>query len=346
MAKYAKTTSTSKTSQYQLQLKTSSHSTTPMTNTTSTSTPLSAPAAAGRSPTRVRSKHDKLQPRKRLVQPSFKSGPTISISVALRGTLAHKKSSRSIKPAKSMEEQKPKSWFFEIYEEPEDHQEYHMSEWTMTQSSANLDISDDEGKSKSFCEPEVEGRGKENVDPNESFETRPPITRSMSRVSQVEPDVNSMNAEDTRTPLASLDAAEFYGEGLNATSVVLVHDDVVEAAKETAEAPIEQQEEPTKEPELEDTFTFVAPVEPQLDDRISLPVIDIPAWAKKQTLQLHAAPSQLDDQDPAIVADNLDIEIWESESAKDENEQQEEECSTGHIVVREGQTICLSEVSV
>lgn len=321
-----------------------------MVNTicTTMATPLSAPAAAGRSPTRQRSKHDKLQPRRRFVQPSFKSSPTISISAALRGTLAHKKSSRSVKSARSIEEQRPKSWFFDIYEEPEDHQEYHMSEWTMTQSSANLDISDDEGKTKSFCKPDTHERGKENVDPNETFETRPPVTRSTTQSAQIEADVNSMNAEEVRTPLSNLNAAEFYGEGLNATSVVLVHDDV-EPAEETAEVSSEQQEPAPESEIVKQDFTFEAPVAAQLVEQLLLPQIDIPEWAKQQALQFDTLPEQsvyLQDEPATTVdtVDNLDIEIWESESAKDENEQQEEG-PNGHIVVGEGQTICLSEIS-
>ncbi len=129
---------------------------------------------------------------------------------------------------KDFETSKPKSWFFDIYEESDETQNYRMNEWTMTQSATGLDISDDESKSLSR---KTSDRGKENVDPNETA-LSVPVTRSMAAAAAAatqakEKDINSMkmDEEEDRTPLADLNPPGYYAEGLDATSVVLVHDD-------------------------------------------------------------------------------------------------------------------------
>lgn len=197
-------------------------------------TPVSAPAA-GRSPTRQR--QGLLQPRKRFNPPSFSgTSPLLSISAALSGTKksrqerqarkAHHRSSSTI-----IEDAIPKSWCFDIFEESQETQDYRMNEWTMTQSATGLDISDDEGKSTSKS-PDRLDRGKENIDPDQPSVT---MTRSMAATAAAaaaakkEQNANAMLEDEARTPLGDLNPAEFYTEGLNAASVVLVHDDDAEA---------------------------------------------------------------------------------------------------------------------
>ncbi|KAK5941025.1 hypothetical protein PMZ80_006302 [Knufia obscura] len=315
------------------------------------STPLSAPAAAGRSPTRARGRLIKPQPRRRFVPPTLGSpSPSLSIAAALKGTLAHKKISRT-KKTSTLDEAKPKSWFFDIYEEPEAQQDYRMSEWTMTQSSAALEISDDEGKAKSFDGTVEKAEiGKENIDPNEMFVTSAPVTRAgvaAAALARAEEKKDSIKPEEPRTPLGDLNAAEFYGEGLDATSVVLVHDDVpqetsadFEATEGDAKIDVQEDQpsEPAVAPAIQD-FTFEARHEPQADEQVEMPVQEIPEWAKKSSLALTSDALQGEPSEPG--AESADIEIWESESAKDENEQHENQ-HPHHVIVGEGQTISLS----
>ncbi|KAK5071916.1 hypothetical protein LTR64_004306 [Lithohypha guttulata] len=327
----------------------------------STQAPLSAPAAAGRSPTRVsnRSKLDKSAPRRRFAPPSIKAAPTLSVAAALRGTLAHKKpsSSRSRRSTgPTLGESKPQSWFFDIYEEPEDQQDYRMCEWTMTQSSAALDISDDEGKpGKSSDKHNGEDRGKENVDPNEMATPPVPVTRPSSATAAAvtaEQDGDKMAAEEPRTPLGDLNASEFYGEGLNATSVVLVHEDVpadeVDSQAEAQDTELttpEQSSEPPLVAAVAEDFTFTSQHEPRINAEPEVMPEDIPDWVQRTSLTFDILNDQDDTAKLMPSADTGDIEIWESESAKDENEhqqQEDEEQYSNRVVIGAGQTISLS----
>lgn len=310
-------------------------------------TPLSAPPAAGRSPTRLHNRYDKSQSKRRFVPPSLKtSSPSISIAAALRGTLAHKRSTKPKKTVTVLEDAKPKSWFFDIFEESEEQQNYRMSEWTMTQSSAALEISDDEDKGSCCEDHEKSDKGKENIDPNEMFVTTGASTRATATTTPTETaDQKESKAVEPRTPLGDLYAADFYAEGLDATSVVLVHDDSREDTTTLEEA---QEQTETAEPvtatpmPVANDFTFEAPVQHQDEAEQDLINEPIPEWAQ----QAARNAEDHEQQDDVLVycddtAEPADIEIWESESAKDENEYQEES-SGGRIVVGEGQTISLS----
>jgi hypothetical protein len=270
---------------------------TPRLETTARSTtPVSAPAAAGRSPTR---KGHSLQPRRRFVPPSLGSkSPSLSITAALNGTLAHKKARK----VRTIEESKPKSWFFDIFEEPEQVQHDRMNDWTMSQSATNLlDISDDEGKT----ERSHSDRGKENIDPNE---IPMPVTRSMAAAKAASEDLKKDMMLDDRVPLGDLNPAKFYPEGLDATSVVLIHDDVPEDTVEKCE--------PTP---VKNAFTFEAeqalPSEVQEVDVRAVLEAAAPKWEAIAAPSVTPDPNEIPRLEPGEQLD-----IWESESAKDENE--------------------------
>ncbi|KAK5259311.1 hypothetical protein LTR20_006149 [Exophiala xenobiotica] len=322
---------------------------TPRLDTTikpSSTTPASAPAAAaGRSPTRRRS--SLLKSSKRLNLPTFSAGTqplSLSLSAALTGT---KKSRRLHQSRKSrsrdstIEDSKPHSWFFDIYEESEETQEYRMNEWTMTQTATGLDISDDE--SKAMSNPEKLDRGKENIDPDEQSA---PVTRSMAAaaVARQEKDVNAMMDDEPRTPLADLNPARFYAEGLDATSVVLVHDDDAEAETDI--------EEETTVPGPRG-FTFQGP------GSLTAKVIEDLNTPSLGEILSSATPYNLEASDPVLGEGELsdfaavenkgteiDIEIWESESAKDENETVEADvpCTPGSPGVGDENVFALQEL--
>ncbi|KIX94052.1 uncharacterized protein Z520_10078 [Fonsecaea multimorphosa CBS 102226] len=290
-------------------------------------TPASAPAA-GRSPIRQRSAL--LQSRKRFNPPPFSSAthsPSLSLSAALNGTKKARAQSRKLNKA-TIETSKPKSWFFDIYEETEEAQDYRMNEWTMTQSATGLDISDDESKSQH--KKSSADRGKENIDPNE---VTAPMTRSMTAAANAvaatekakEKEVK-MNDDEARSPLADLNPAEFYAEGLDATSVVLVQDD-----DEEAETDVEGDE--TKQ---RHDFTFQPPTTSASLSSTAKVIQELNAPSLAEILS-SAAPNPLGDtlldeaEAPgypftdahsarADADGDVEIEIWESESAKDENE--------------------------
>lgn len=194
-----------------------------------------------------------------------------------------------------------------------------MNEWTMTQSAYGLDISDDESKAKDRLD-----RGKENVDPNE---ISVPVTRSMAAAAaNVKPasrisrrDKDDMSDEEPRTPLGDLNPTEFYAEGLDATSVVLVHDETVEA-EVVAREPEVQEAESISTPQF--NFSSTSPLTTKAIEALDTPSIDQILGAP--TIQwdsvVDSSATTAADLDITIDSTCQDVEIWESESAKDENE--------------------------
>ena len=229
----------------------------------------------------------------------------MSISAALNGTLANKKA----KKIRTIQESKPKAWFFDIFEEADQVQDDRMNEWTISQSAISLDISDDESKTK-----DQNDRGKENVDPNE---LSAPITRSMAAAKAASEDLRKDMMTDTRSPLGDLNPVDYYAEGLDATSVVLVQEEVQEDAKQ-ADAVVP---EGTPLP-AEHDFTFEAPEPSQAHDNIttadigSVILASVPNWETETLIEDKA-------EDNLEVPQQEDLDIWESESAKDENEKRE-----------------------
>lgn len=308
---------------------------------------MSAPPAAGRSPTRLRGRYDKSRPKRRFAPPSLKTAsPSISIAAALRGTLAHKKPVKPKKATVYLDDAKPKSWFFDIFEESEEQQDYRMSEWTMTQSSAALELSDDENKGSCFDGREKGDKGKENIDPNEMFVVTAPVTRAAAAASANALQGQEAKHEEPRSPLGNLNAADFYAEGLDATSVVLVHEDAedVADAQEGTSQCVPQDAEPATAPASENlTFDVLADSTAEAADA-DLANEPIPEWAR----QTSSAVGNQTQHDETFIycdadAEPAEIEIWESQSAKDENENREQ-LSHHHqyVVVGEGQTISLS----
>ncbi|KAG9556275.1 hypothetical protein KCU79_g10303, partial [Aureobasidium melanogenum] len=199
----------------------------------STRTPLTAPA--GRSP---KSKRDRRRLSvhtpitSALSRPSARTGLPFSIDAALTASLKTTAPTAALpKPATSLEESMPSSWFFAIHEDtPEEEAENLMEHSTLT-----LDISsDDESATKAN-----EDRGKENVapadyDPVTSSASSPRSSRrSQKSATDMETD------EASRAPLGSLDTTEFIPEGLTKDSVVVITE-LPETC--TFEAPVEKQD--------------------------------------------------------------------------------------------------------
>ena len=296
---------------------------TPRLNTLvkSSTTPASAPAAAaGRSPVRKR-QGGLLQSRKRPAPPPFGTkSPALSISAALSGTLANRKSKKP-RSSTTIEDSKPKSWFFDIFEESEETQDYRMNEWTMTQSAYGLDISDDESKAKERLD-----RGKENIDPDE---ISVPVTRSMTAAaSTAKPrisrkDKDAMLDDEPRMPLGDLNPAKFYAEGLDATSVILVQDDTPETEVEAVE---EQVIDPKSQPEFTFSTTASLSLSTKAIEALETPSIDQilgDATSNWDSTLKSSAPTTIALDSKVEIPEPQDIEIWESQSAKDENEKPE-----------------------
>ncbi|KAI4731890.1 hypothetical protein E4T49_00044 [Aureobasidium sp. EXF-10728] len=203
----------------------------------STRTPLTAPA--GRSP---KSKRDRRRlsahtptriDASTLSRSSARTGLPFSIDAALTASLKTSVPAAAPlpKPATSIEESMPSSWFFAIHEDTAEEE----AENLMEHSTLTLDLSsDDEAATKAN-----EDRGKENVAPADYD----PISSSSSSPRASRRSLKSATDMDTeeaaRAPLGSLDTTEFIPEGLTKDSIA-----VVSELPETCifEAPAEEQE--------------------------------------------------------------------------------------------------------
>ncbi len=223
---------------------------------------------------------------------------------------------------RTLEESKPKSWFFEVFEEPEQLQNDRMNEWTISQSATSLDISDDESKTK-----ERSDRGKENIDPNE---VSAPITRSMSAAKVASQDLRKdIMTDDARSPLSDLNPAEYYAEGLDATSVVLVPDEASVDEKQT-ETVAEHEETIPTEINLAVQATEALKVESDLctADIGGVILEAAPNWETETRAEDRVEIS-------LEIPHQEDLEIWESQSAQDESENFEKQLEGGVFTLQE-----------
>ncbi|MCJ1473544.1 hypothetical protein MMC13_002195 [Lambiella insularis] len=248
--------------------------------------PSSAPAAAGRSPKSKRigilSRHRRINP------PSYGllNGPPFSIDAALSGTVSsYKPEPVQVITLPTLEDSVPKTWLFDIHEDTIGDVVNNVVSFT----AKTLDISDDEGR-----RAEKNDRGKENVPPPDypSSSVAPTVgsARPVSR--------NDMMTDEARTPLGSLDAVEFYAEGCDTSSFIIV----------PGEKSDDVDEKCCKWPAVED----LASIAPQ--HKTLAPQDSRDGW--KDLLEQIETTKKANAAAPALQEPAADIEIWESESAK------------------------------
>jgi len=308
-----------------------------ITTTVKPSITSSAPATADRSPTKPKRSGILSNRRTRLNAPTFglRNKAPLSLAAALSGTLANKKHKQRLDGA-TLEESKPKAWFFDIFEETEEQQNLVANEWTMTQSACTLDISDDESKTSTG-----DDRGKENIPPNELYTpaaTVSPLPAAVITTQIATTSRKDLMTDEPRTPLGDLNPSDYYADGHDATSVVLV-------PEEEEDMPEEQSEQTACNDDLlpptTTAFNFTAETPaPSAQDQLMI------FHSELSCLLLGAAatlplPLADDDQrgglemgffdtytcagegvavDGEGAAEKAEIEIWESGSAKDEGE--------------------------
>ena len=281
------------------------HTQTPKLNTLikpTSITPASAPAAAGRSPTsskRVGILSRSRRGLSRIDPPAFgakarNATPRLSLAAALNGTMAYSKpSSKPVKHVPTLEEALPKSWAFDIHEDTPEEEMVNL----MGHSTCTLDISDDESKASS-----VEDRGKENVPPMDmaTVGTVPAVSRRDAMMDEV------------RSPLGDLKAEDFYAEGCDATSYITVPGD------DTPEKPATSSMNNILAggSKLCNEFTLEVPSE----SSTLLKKAEIDALiCGSEPPKAEPEPSSLDDDEDAAT----DIEIWESGSTQEDEENRE-----------------------
>ncbi|KAF7959934.1 hypothetical protein EAE96_001537 [Botrytis aclada] len=324
-----------------------------VTTTAPKSTPLTAPA--GRSPTRKRvgilNNHRRASSSITRVDPpkfstSKPSGLSFSIDAALSGTIPsysarqRQRQALSSKGTKAQTSQKEipsslhanegkSSWFFQIHEDTEEEHATNL----MEHSTGILDISSDEETLTRLRDE----RGKENVPPLDDIsQTRTLLTAfassssmSMSRKDDVEiremkmrikmqqkkrREIEEGAIDVDRAPLGEMRKEDFYAEGCDEKSVFIILPDPEpevsveeeETEKET-EVPLEQEEQ-IPEPQI--TITLPEPVSMAYTPgkgKGKGKEIDIEFLMQKKVVEPMEKPE-------------ADFVVWESGSAKDENE--------------------------
>lgn len=270
----------------------------------------SAPAVAGRSP---KSKRIGILSRRRMTTspftrvnpPSFsgngiQGGLPFSIDAALSGTVPSYRpnpvQAKEVQPKEfcTLEESIPKGWMFDIYEETEEMQEQNV----VVHRACNLDISDDE----SVAEVKAD-RGKENIPPCDGLST------SLTEITTSIPaSRKNMMTDEPRTPLGDLETSDFYAEDCDASSYIIIQ----------GESSTDQDaDKPNVGPEPKEAHPSPRLLAPELADGWKSLLAQVEA-----SKQIHPSSDFYHSHslDKVEIGSAPTVEIWESESAKDEDE--------------------------
>lgn len=279
--------------------------TSPIKISTGISKPSPLTAPAGRSPTRgkrsglLSNRRRTAGPYSRVDPPSFRSAGAapFSLDAALKGTIpsyaarpaAPKRASNPLEPDMKA------SWFFDIHEDTEEQEMTNM----LQHSTCVLDISSDE---ESELKARRESReDKENVPPVDDVSQT-----SGRRAARPAPRADDMVVEKERVALGALNTADFYAEGCDESSVIIV------PADEEAETDTEEQM-PARAPK---SFVF----SPEITK--NAPSLEAPIPIEKSIDALMTKPSEPGSSKAAVLqpidGTGESFELWESGSAKDD----------------------------
>jgi len=267
--------------------------------------PLSAPA--GRSP---KSKKTGILSRRRMTASPFtrinppafstsevNTGLPFSIDAALAGTVSDYKSK-----SKSTHR---KAWQFEIHEDSPTDEMTNL----MEHSTCTLDISDDESRAATKEDKD----NKENIPPIDG----PAATAFSTQIIASRRDVMT---DDTRSPLGDLDAADFYADGCDWSSVFIVGaEDAGDNIEEKCHAV----------PDLPESS-------PPARLRANAVTNDRDAWKEIIAQLAPNGPSEIAKNQHPLANDDpkletTEIQIWESESAKGDDDWDNHEPVTNGI---------------
>ncbi|KAI1802930.1 hypothetical protein F4811DRAFT_526933 [Daldinia bambusicola] len=286
------------------------------------STPLSAPA--GRSPTRgkrsgILSSRQRTKAFSRVNPPNFGSSSAspapFSLDAALKGTipsytgrsgsssaksLSSSSSSSSLDLGSLHEGEMKQSWFFDIHEDTPEQEMTNL----LQHSTCVLDISSDEESETRRQRERAEG--KENVPPVDdvSQTSRPRASRPAAD--------DEMVFEKERSPLGEMNVREYYSEGCDENTIVIIPGDDEEAGEA-------QQQQKQQQSESKPDFT---PSSSSGESRAPQLTVEVEDGA----LSVDQLMGKTDESAPgAAVLEPLEgtgesFEVWESGSAKDETE--------------------------
>ena len=220
----------------------------------------------------------------RINPPSFSAtGTSNEMSYSIDAALSGTVSSCNKKVVSMLDGSFSNGWKFDIREDTEGERLDNI----LQHSTCILDISDDEGTANGKG-----GRGKENIPPANFTPIANPVPVSRK----------DMMTDEPRTPLGDLNAGKYYAEGCDTNSFVIIPDEHSESSEVEKTATSEFQSGANPAYELDDGWkTLIAQVN----------------VAQKSGVAGNGYTSLFED----IPKDDLsEVEIWESESAKGEDE--------------------------
>jgi hypothetical protein len=179
------------------------------------------------------------------------------------------------------------NWFFDIHEDTPEQEMTNL----LQHSTCVLDISSDEESEEKANRARAEGRDKENIPPVDDVSQT--SSRRAARLS-----ADDMIVEKERVALGEMNTADFYAEGCDATSIIIVPGDEEEQS--------ERLQVPTKQ--------FALP---------EVKVADPPAEMEQDIDALISKPSE--GSSKAALLEPIEgtgetFELWESGSSKDDTE--------------------------
>jgi hypothetical protein len=246
--------------------------------------------------------------------PSFNLGSAapFSLDAALKGTIANYsgRSSASALSSSLGESELNSSWFFDIHEDTPEQEMTNL----LQHNTCTLDISSDEETELKARRARDEGLNKENIAPVDDISQ----TQAPRLVATAGPD--EMVFEKTRGALVEMNAADYYAEGCDAASVVIVAED-----DDTADTVAEERQPASvaafNVPAVEVT-SEVAPEQVPLpiDDAEDLEELKVEAAISIDVLMgkvSHEPASKAAVLQP-IEGTGESFELWESGSFKDE----------------------------
>jgi hypothetical protein len=203
------------------------------------------------------------------------------------------------------------SWFFDIHEDTPEQEMTNL----LQHSTCTLDISSDEESEQKARREKDEGRDKENVPPVDDVSQT--SARRTARVS-----ADDMIVEKERVALGEMNTADFYADGCDESSVIIIPADEEEPVEPQVQAPLQQLAEQSAESQIEPQVEILADCDPVAETFEFVPEIkdvepSLPSCSV-DTLMAQASSSALVLQ--PIEGTGESFELWESGSTKDEAE--------------------------
>ncbi|KIH92364.1 hypothetical protein SPBR_02813 [Sporothrix brasiliensis 5110] len=171
---------------------------------------------------------------------NFGSAAPFSLDAALKGTFSsfdtRLASSALVPPSLSPLDDASgmsTSWFFDIHEDTPEQEMTNL----LQHSTCVLDISSDEESELKARRERAEGRDKENIPPpNDVSQT----SAARAEATSATANTDEMSVDKARNPLSQLNAADYYADGCDEASVVLVASDEPEGEEQQQQQQLAQ----------------------------------------------------------------------------------------------------------